>query len=97
MRPTSGVRYAIERADEGGGTTVYRGFAHLPEASLALEVRVEEPEGGRANVTAVVEGGADVDAMGLSKAASALVKAAVRAARDAERPLPRRIVRWRGV
>jgi len=98
-RPTSGVRYAIERVSEAGTVTEYRGFAHLPAVDLALAVRVDEPESqgeGRAAVAAKIEGeGSEADVPGLEKAAAALVKAAVRAARDAGRPLPRRIVRWR--
>ena len=31
MRPTAGVRYALERASEEESATVYRGFAHLPD------------------------------------------------------------------
>jgi hypothetical protein len=102
-RPTAGVRYALERADDDGAATIYRGFAHVPDADLPIEVRVEQPSGEpgvvdrssvRASIdAAAAEGGHDVP--GLEKAAAALVKAAARAARDAGRPLPRRIVRWR--
>ncbi|MDI1452010.1 hypothetical protein [Polyangium sp. 6x1] len=101
-RPTAGVRYALERADdEGASGATYRGFAHLPDADLPLEIRVEQPsEGsaeGRASVTARIDGAAEgVDVASLEKAGTALVKAALRAARDAGRPMPRRIVRWRG-
>ncbi|MDC3957925.1 hypothetical protein [Polyangium jinanense] len=100
-RPTAGVRYALERAAEEESGATYRGFAHLPDADLPLEVRVEQTsEGGaegRANVTARIEGAAvGVDVAGLEKAGAALVKAALRAARDAGRAMPRRIVRWRG-
>lgn len=109
MRPTAGVRYAIERAGEEEATTVYRGFAHLPDKDLPLEVRVDE-----GNVTAKIlfdDGaalgpaelrpkpqaeGVAVDVADLAKNATALVKAAVRGARDGGRALPRRIVRWRG-
>ncbi|MDI1437379.1 MULTISPECIES: hypothetical protein [Polyangium] len=102
-RPTAGVRYALVRGEgeeEGAGVT-YRGFAHLPDVDLPLEIRVEQAgEGGaegRANVAARIEGAAvGVDVAGLEKAGAALVKAALRAARDAGRPMPRRIVRWRG-
>ncbi|MDI1478989.1 hypothetical protein [Polyangium sp. y55x31] len=91
-RPTAGVRYALERADEEESSATYRGFAHLPDADLPLEIRVEQ-----ASVTARIEGAAvGVDVAGLEKAGAALVKAALRAARDAGRPMPRRIVRWRG-
>ncbi|UQA56511.1 hypothetical protein [Polyangium aurulentum] len=98
-RPTAGVRYALERVSEEGATTTYRGFAHVPDADLPLEVSVTRPEGegtpDRAAVRASL--GAEVaDAADLEKEATALVKAAARAARDAGRSLPRRIVRWRG-
>lgn len=103
MRPTAGVRYALTRgqAEEEGSGATYRGYAHLPDADLPLEIHVQ-PTGeggteGRANVTARIEGAPEgVDVAGLEKAGVALVKAALRAARDAGRPMPRRIVRWRG-
>lgn len=103
-RPAAGVRYALSRAEDvdASSASIYRGFAHLPDVDLPLEVRIAS-EGadaggeGRASVTARIEGGAEgVDVAGLEKASAALVKAALRAARDAGRPLPRRIVRWRG-
>lgn len=95
MRPHQGVRYAVERATAEGKTTVYRGFAHLPEQDIALEIRVEEGEGERASVTAKLDEIAGESRAELEKAAAALVKAAVRGAKDAGRALPRRIVRWR--
>ncbi|MRG90602.1 hypothetical protein [Polyangium spumosum] len=100
-RPTAGVRYVLVRGQEEASGATYRGFAHLPEVDLPLEIHVEPPsEGGaegRTNVTARLEGAPEgVDALGLEKAGVALVKAALRAARDAGRPMPRRIVRWRG-
>ncbi len=54
-RPTAGVRYAIERSKEPSGedatTTIYRGFAHLPDRDWPLEVRVDE---ARSSVTATL-------------------------------------------
>jgi hypothetical protein len=97
-RPTAGVRYALERASEEGPTTIYRGFAHVPDRDLPLEVSVTRPEGEGAGERAVVRaslGAASADAADLEKEAAALVKAAARAARDAGRGLPRKIVRWR--
>jgi len=92
----------LERVDEPGAMSTYRGFAHLPDADLPMDVRVE-PAGegsgeGRTAVTARIDGASaeGVDVATLEKAAAALVKAAARAAKDAGRPLPRRIVRWRG-
>lgn len=96
LRPQQGVRFAIERATETEKTTVYRGFAHLPEDDIALEVYVDEGEGERASVTAKLADGSGERRTELEKAAAALVKAAVRGAKDAGRALPRRIVRWRG-
>ncbi|MBK9263573.1 MAG: hypothetical protein IPM54_27680 [Polyangiaceae bacterium] len=98
MRPTAGVRYAVERSGEEGSVVTYRGFAHLPDADIPLVVRVEHDDAdGKTTVVANVEDAAHVaDGPGLERAAAALVKAAARASRDAGRALPRRIVRWRG-
>lgn len=97
MRPTTGVRYAVERSGVDGKTVIYSGFAHLPDADVPLVVRVEEEAAdGRANVVARVEDAAATDAAAIERAAAALIKAAARSARDAGRSLPRRIVRWRG-
>ncbi|HMY18584.1 MAG TPA: hypothetical protein PKA58_19795 [Polyangium sp.] len=98
MRPTAGVRYAVEQSAVEGSVVVYSGFAHLPDADVPLEVRVEQAEDdGRTSVVARVECAAEVaDGPALEKAATALIKAAARGARDAGRTLPRRIVRWRG-
>ena len=101
-RPTAGVRYTLSRAGDDGATTVYRGFAHTKDADLPLSVRVIKPaeaSSERAVVTAsveVTETGPDVDIAELEREAAALVKAAARAAKDAARPLPNRISRWRG-
>jgi len=100
-RPTAGVRYVLERGEDEAASPTYRGFAHLPELDLPLEINVEQPgeDGaeGKSSVTARIAGAAEgVDVAGLEKAGAALVKAALRAARDAGRPMPRRIVRWRG-
>ena len=98
MRPTTGVRYAVERSAVDGRAVIYKGFAHLPDADVPLVVRVEE-EGadGRTNVVAKVdEAGFVGDGPAIERAAAALIKAAARGARDAGRTLPRRIVRWRG-
>lgn len=98
MRPTAGVRYAVERTGIDGQTVIYSGFAHLPDADVPIVVRVEQDaEDGRANVVVKVEASSAVaDGAALERAAAALIKAAARGARDAGRELPRRIVRWRG-
>ena len=91
-RPVAGVRYIVEwvRADTPG-EAVYRGFAHLPDADLPLEVRVALPGGATtASLEGPGEGRAD-----LAKAAAALVRAATKPAVVAGTALPRRIVRWR--
>lgn len=98
MRPTAGVRYAVERFEDEGSVIVYRGFAHLPDADVPLAVRVEhdDTQGRTAVVAKIDDAGHVADGPAIERAAAALVKAAARAARDAGRPLPRKIVRWRG-
>jgi len=98
MRPTAGVRYAVERSGTDGQTVIYSGFAHLPDADVPLVVRVEqEGADGRANVIVKIDENSSVaDGAALERAAAALIKAAARGARDAGRELPKRIVRWRG-
>lgn len=98
MRPTAGIRYAVERIGVDGQTVIYSGFAHLPDADVPLVVRVEQdaPD-GRTNVVVKMDETSSVnDGAAIERAAAALIKAAARGARDAGRELPRRIVRWRG-
>lgn len=46
LRPTTGARFVLERAAETANDEVwYRGFAHLPDADVALSVRVTLPSG----------------------------------------------------
>lgn len=108
LRPTAGARYVLERDPAGGevGEVVYRGFVHLPDADVPIEVRVRArgEEGG--SVAPLAPGVARVDAEAipaggprpaeLERMAAALVKAAVRSAGSADRDPPRKIVRWRG-
>lgn len=98
MRPTTGVRYAVERTGAEGKSVIYSGFAHLPDADVPLVVRVEEEDAdGRASVVAKLDDAVSVaDGAAIERAAAALIKAAARSARDSGRALPRRIVRWRG-
>jgi hypothetical protein len=97
-RPTSGIRYAVERNGAEGETVFYSGFAHFPDADVPIEVRVEQPDAdGRSNVVVKVNDAGFVgDGPAIERTAAALIKAAARGARDAGRDLPRRIVRWRG-
>lgn len=88
-RPTSGVRYVLERAEETPSLVVYRGFAHVPEADLPLSVEVDLPGGA---TRASLPGGPPT----LEKAAAALVRSATKTAAAGGGPLPRKIVRWRG-
>lgn len=93
LRPATGARYCVERgaAAEPGAEVVYRGFVHLPDADLPLEVRVALPTGAtRAALTGAGEARPD-----LEKTAAALVRAATKPAVLAGTALPRRIVRWR--
>ena len=89
LRPTAGVRLAVTRAEGDEARVVYRGFAHLPDRDLAVEVTVALP-GGATHAT--VEGGA----ADLEKTAAALVRAATKSELAAGLALPRKIVRWRG-
>jgi hypothetical protein len=93
LRPATGVRYCVERdpAHDSPGEVVYRGFVHLPDADLPVEVRVALPAGAtRATLTGAGEARPD-----LEKAAAALVRTATKPAVAAGTSLPRRIVRWR--
>lgn len=97
MRPTTGVRYAVEQRGVEGKAVIYSGFAHLPNVDVPLVVRVEDDDvSGRTNVAVNAEEAAGADGPALERAAAALIKAAARSARDAGRALPKRIVRWRG-
>lgn len=96
LRPTSGVRYAVERARVEADHVAYEGFAHLPDADVALSARVALPGGA---VTVVPSPGGAVSearAAELAKAATALIRAATKAEVAAGQALPRKIVRWRG-
>jgi hypothetical protein len=95
-RPSSGVRYALERIRAEADHVAYEGFAHLPDTDVPLSARVALP-GGAVSVTAseAREVG-EARCAELAKAASALVRAATKAEVAAGRALPRKIVRWRG-
>jgi hypothetical protein len=99
-RPSAGARYAVERAEDRPDAVIYRGFVHLPDRDLPLEVQVARPSGA---ATARVGEGARVGEWArekgvaeLEKAAAALVRAATKAALASGGEPPRKIVRWRG-
>jgi len=111
IRPTSGVRYVLvreppseerEESEEKERAVVYRGFAHLPEEDVALDVRVELPSGATTAALTSSEGDSSTRGLGgaernseLTKAAAALIRSATKAAVTSGGPLPRKIVRWR--
>jgi hypothetical protein len=88
-RPSSGVRYVVERAEQTESRVRYQGFAHLPDRDLPLSIDIDLPAGA---TRASLPGGPPE----LEKAAAALVRSATRAAVAAGSALPRKIVRWRG-
>lgn len=95
-RPSTGVRYALERTGGEEGRITYEGFAHLPDVDLPLVAHVALP-GGAVTVTAgSAEGVAEARGAEIAKAATALVRAATKGEVAAGRTLPRKIVRWRG-
>jgi hypothetical protein len=90
VRPSTGARFSVERAEQDETRVVYRGFVHLPDADLPLSVEIELPS-GTTRACLQAEGHPD-----LEKAAAALVRSATRTAVAAHAALPRKIVRWRG-
>ncbi|MEZ4301275.1 MAG: hypothetical protein R3B70_40445 [Polyangiaceae bacterium] len=91
LRPTSGVRYALERTLIDAARVTYEGHAHRPDDAIALRVHVALPGGA---VTAEVV--APEPHPELTKQVAALVRAATKAEVAAGQALPRKIVRWRG-
>jgi hypothetical protein len=88
-RPSNGVRYVVELAEQTESRVRYQGFAHLPDRDLPLSVEVDLP--GGATRASLSDGPPE-----LEKAAAALVRSATRAPVAAGAALPRKIVRWRG-
>jgi hypothetical protein len=82
-RPTAGARLVLEKAGEGEGSVVYRGFVHLPDSDIPAEAQVSA---GSPVAVTLGEGGTPE----LTKWVAALVRAAAKGA------APRKIVRWRG-
>lgn len=93
-RPSAGARYVLERVGEAKGSVVYRGFVHLPDADVPIEVVCGEGVSAQVEADAVPAGGPEAAA--LARVAAALVRTAVRAAAASARTPPRRITRWRG-
>lgn len=94
-RPSSGVRVALARGREASGVAcVYDGFAHTPDASFPVHVRVAED----ASVEVTVAAGATTadPPAGLGEKVRLLVRAAVKQAMADDEPPPLRITRWRG-
>lgn len=87
-RPTAGTRFVATRAEEDASSVIYRGFAHLPDADLPLEVTIALPAG---TTRATITGGTPA----LEKMAAALIRAATKVELAAGQALPRKIVRWR--
>lgn len=99
MRPSAGVRYVLERAEETASAIVYRGFAHLPDRDLALDVRIELPSGAAKAQVADRQGSAE-DLVGrIEQFAARLVRSAtktsVQTSDKGRATPPRKIVRWR--
>jgi hypothetical protein len=94
--PASGVRYALVRVGAADDHVAYEGFAHLPDVDVPLAVRVALPGGAVSVIASPAEGVSETRRAELAKAASALMRAATKAEVAAGRPLPRKIVRWRG-
>jgi hypothetical protein len=93
-RPSAGVRYVVDLCvGEDPEAHVYRGFAHLPDASLDLVVRVAR-EGGKATASIACPPGVAAKDK-LEKEAAALVRAATKAAVAEGIEPPQRIARWR--
>jgi hypothetical protein len=100
----------LERVDPedqaGEGTraaVVYRGFVHLPNVDLPVEVRVELPGGaatasfsGSGQGEQGGEGGEGARAKELLRMAAALVRSATKGATASGGAFPRKVERWRG-
>ena len=93
-RPTTGVRFVLDRAAVEADHVTYQGFAHLPAADVPLVARIDLPS-GNVHVHATPVGGiAESRAQELAKTATSLVRAATKAEIAANLELPRKIVRW---
>lgn len=95
-RPTSGVRYALERTHVDPAQVTYEGFAHLPDADVPLVVYIELPAGTVRATATPLDVVPEAHAAALAKTAGPLVRAATKSEIAAGHALPRKIVRWRG-
>lgn len=100
IRPRTGARYELtlaepggegEAGDAGASILIYRGFVHMPEASIPVEVRIE---GGEARAS-LGEGGGE-DRNEVERLAAAFVRSATKGTAASGLHPPRKIVRWRG-
>jgi hypothetical protein len=89
-RPSTGARLSVVLSEQTETLAKYRGFVHLPDADVPIDVSIDVPGGA---VRATLGEGGTPD---LTKAATLLVRAATKAELAARAPLPRRITRWRG-
>lgn len=95
-RPTTGVRYSLERRAVTADHVTYEGFAHLPELDVPLVARVALPGGAVTAKATPTEGATEARGAELAKVAAALVRSATKVEVAAAQALPRKIVRWRG-
>jgi hypothetical protein len=93
-KPTFGVRYVVDYVDgEGTAEARYHGMAHLPEGSIAIDLKVA-PGGVKAELAASPLLSPE-RRRELEKEAAALVRSATKSAIASGAVLPRRIARWR--
>ena len=94
-RPAHGLRLEVVRDDDASiaNAIVYRGYAHLPDRSVALECTARS---AGVDVALDTRAGLDEgDRKDLAKHVAALVRAATRSELANGDPLPQRIARWR--
>jgi hypothetical protein len=100
QRPSAGARYSVTWAEQDARRVIYRGFVHLPDADLPLEIQIDLPGGATRASFLLAEPGpalpAGKEPAELEKEAAALVRSATKTAVAAGSALPRKIVRWRG-
>jgi hypothetical protein len=104
QRPASGARFVLERtgpiaaeaaaaAESESRELKYKGFIHLPDEDVAVEVKVELPSGA---TRGVLEGGEGSERdKELARMAAAFVRSATKGGAATGGPFPRKIVRWR--
>ncbi len=94
-RPETGLRIHVQRdAATRAAPWSYAGRAYLPDASYALDVKVDED--GTVAVTLGLQPGAPPPPSDLAEKVRLILRAAYKQARSDGVPPPWRIVRWRG-